>query len=68
VFGAVELKHLESQLAAYIGPVAKFVVKRAAPLASGMDELILHLGGEIKSDRDRRQFISACRQLQSAGN
>jgi hypothetical protein len=68
VFGGAELQHLKAELAAYIGPIARYVVKRAASLASGMDELIVHLGGEIKLEHDRRQFVAACGQLQSARN
>jgi hypothetical protein len=66
VFGEVELQYLESELAAYIGPIAKYVVKRTAAGASTIDELLTRLGVEIVSENDRRQFIDACRRIAGA--
>jgi hypothetical protein len=65
-FDDAELRQFEAQLAGYVGPVAKHLVKRAAARASGVEELILQLGGEIESEQDRRQFVSACRQMKHA--
>jgi hypothetical protein len=65
---AAHLKHFESELAGYIGPVARHLVKRAAASAAGVDALILQLGTEIESEADRRRFINACRRHLRAGN
>jgi hypothetical protein len=67
-FDATELRRLELELARYVGPFAKHLVKRAAPRASGIEELVLKLGGEIESERDRRQFIETCRQIKHAAD
>jgi hypothetical protein len=60
---AAGLRQLESELASYVGPLAKHLVKRAASHSSGAEELILCLAEEIESDQDRRRFILACRQI-----
>jgi hypothetical protein len=61
-FDAAALRQLETELASYVGPLAKHLVKRAVSRSSGIEELILTLGEEIESERDRHQFIYACRQ------
>lgn len=63
---AAELQQIEAHLAGFVGPVAKHLVRRAATRVQGMDELIAQLGTEIESERDRRLFISACRQMRPA--
>lgn len=60
---AAALRGLEAELAGYVGPVAKHLVKRTAARVSGAEALILQLGAEIESEPDRRRFVSACRQL-----
>jgi TIR domain len=62
-FDATALQQIETELAGYVGPVARHLVKRAATRSSGTEELVLALGEEIDSERDRRQFIHACRQI-----
>jgi TIR domain len=61
-FADAQLRRLEAQLARYVGPFAKHLVKRAALRASCIDELLLTLGDEIEAEGDRRQFIETCRQ------
>ncbi len=59
---AAILQQLESELARYIGPVARHLVNRAAARAAGTEALIRELGAEIESEAERRAFISASRQ------
>ena len=59
--GAFEPKILDSvsrELAAYIGPIAKVVVKRAADRCSSVEELYACVAAEIDSERDRSQFLA----------
>lgn len=62
VLPAANLRRLESELAVYIGPIAQWVVNRAAADASNVDALLQQLGGEIESETERRKFISGCGQ------
>jgi serine/threonine-protein kinase len=58
--GAFEPKVLDSvsrELAAFIGPIAKVVVKRAADRCSSVEELYACVAAEIDSERDRTQFL-----------
>jgi hypothetical protein len=59
---AAILQRLETQLATYIGPVARHLVNRAARRANGIEALIVDLGAEIESEADRRNFIQTSRQ------
>jgi hypothetical protein len=65
-FGARDLSHIERQLAEYIGPLAKHLVKRASLSASGLDDLITRLAGELDGAADRSAFTRRCRQPPSA--
>jgi TIR domain len=56
------LAHLERQLANYIGPLARHLVKRAAEAAQSDDALIEQLAKEIDSPAERTAFIAACRR------
>ena len=60
---ATELKQFDAQLAHYIGPVAKHLVRRAVSSAADMEDLTRKLAAEIDSDSDRREFINSCRQF-----
>jgi predicted nuclease with RNAse H fold len=60
---AAQLQQLDIELARYIGPVAKILVRRAAADASDFEHLVLRLATELDSDHERRQFIDTCRQL-----
>jgi hypothetical protein len=61
-FEAANLRRLESELAIHIGPIAKWVVNRAAAEAPDVDALLMQLGGQIESETERREFISGCRE------
>ena len=59
--GSFEAKVLDSvsrELAAFIGPIAKVVVKRAADRCSSVDELYACVATEIDSERERSKFLS----------
>jgi hypothetical protein len=58
-----KLKRLEGELASYIGPVAGYLVRRAAVRVAGTEALIARLGEEIESETDRRRFAELCRQF-----
>jgi hypothetical protein len=58
-----QLGRLEIELARYIGPVAKHLVRRATPNAVDLPQLILRLSAEVDSDRDRAKFVSSCQAL-----
>lgn len=63
-FSQQDLKYIETQLASYLGPVAKFLVSQAARRCSSTEELIVHLSGELKSDAEQRSFRENCRFLE----
>ena len=66
--GTASLRHLESELAAHIGPFAEYAVRHAANAASNIGALLDQLGKHIDSDIERQQFVSSCRQwLDAAG-
>jgi serine/threonine protein kinase len=58
--GAMEslpLDTLTKQLAVFIGPVAKFVVKKLAAECSDMDQLWARAAKQIPSEADRQKFL-----------
>lgn len=63
-FDAAELRRFEIELARFVGPFAKHLVKRAASQAVSIKEFVQRLGGEIESEEERRQFIKACQQIE----
>lgn len=60
---ATQLHKLEAELARYIGPIAKVLVRRAAADACDSEQLARRLATELDSEDERRKFIDACRQL-----
>lgn len=60
-FDAAELQHIERQLAGYIGPLAKHLVKTAAMRAAGVDDLVGRLATELDTESERREFTHRCR-------
>lgn len=60
------LAHIEAQLASYIGPLAKFLVKREAQGAAGTEQLIARLSTELEAESDRTTFAQCCRHLPGA--
>jgi len=57
-FEAAVLDSVSRELAAFIGPIAKVVVKRAADQCSSVEELYTRVAAEIDSERDRSQFLA----------
>lgn len=53
-----ELDSVSRELAAYIGPIAKVVVKRAADRCSSVDELYTAVAAEINTEKDRSRFLA----------
>ena len=53
------LDSVSRELAAFIGPIAKVVVKRAAGRCSSVDELYSAVAAEIDSDKDRSCFMAS---------
>jgi hypothetical protein len=64
-FDAVQLRHIERQLAGYIGPLAGHLVKAAALHASGVEDLLGRLATELDTDTERREFTQHCRITRS---
>jgi hypothetical protein len=56
------LDRVTHELAAYIGPIAEVVVKRAAKRAPSAAELCDLVSGEIASAMDRARFLASCRK------
>jgi TIR domain len=61
VVGLQDLAQIEAQLASYIGPLAKYLVKREAQRAIGTEELIARLSIELEAETDRTTFARRCR-------
>jgi hypothetical protein len=59
-FDSAELLHIERQLAGYIGPLAKLLVKTAASRAAGVDDLVGRLATELDTESERREFAQRC--------
>lgn len=57
------LDSVSRELAAFIGPIAKIVVKRAADRCASVEELYACVAGEIDSERERSQFLAKKRAL-----
>jgi len=53
-----ELDSVSRELAAYIGPIAKVVVRRAADRCASVDELYTIVAGEIDTEKDRARFLA----------
>jgi TIR domain len=60
-FEAAALAGISHELAAYIGPIAEIVVKRAARRSSSMEDLCATVAQEIESKSDRARFLLSCR-------
>jgi len=57
------LQTIERQLATFIGPLAKILVKRAASKATNSDELYALLAESLERDADRLAFLSGKAKL-----
>jgi class 3 adenylate cyclase len=60
-FPAELLEKMQADLAHYIGPIARHVVKRAAEKSSTLPELLENISGHISSHDDRRKFLASKR-------
>ena len=56
------LEDISRKLAVYIGPVAKFVVKKLAAQSEDPDFIYREAAKQIPSDADRAAFLKARRQ------
>jgi hypothetical protein len=56
------LERVSRELAAYIGPIAEIVVKRAAKRCTSITDLCAIVSQEIESNADRAKFLAYCRR------
>jgi hypothetical protein len=56
------LERLSHELAAYIGPIAEVVVKRAAKRCTTLPDLCGLVAQEIEASADRAKFLASCRR------
>ena len=56
------LERVSRELAAYIGPIAEIVVKRAAKRSTSVTDLCAIVSLEIESSADRAKFLASCRR------
>lgn len=63
LFAASELKYVSTQLANYIGPMAKILVDKKAAESKNMKELVHLLGDELEDAQERNHFIQSCMSL-----
>lgn len=56
------LEGVSRELAAFIGPIAEVVVKRAAKRCTSLADLCGMVAQEIDSSADRAKFLASCRQ------
>lgn len=59
------LKKVEQQLAAFVGPLARLMVKKAAKSVTDLESLYSRLAGELEDVEERRQFLRSCSQTGS---
>ena len=62
-FTEAELRAIEGELAAHVGPVARYMVRRASTQAIELAELVRLLAAEIDSEPGRREFLDSCQVL-----
>ena len=53
------LEHAERELASYLGPIAKVLVKRAAKTSATLDELYSQLAEQLSSEREKQAFLGS---------
>jgi hypothetical protein len=57
------LKIVQEQLALYIGPMAKLLIKKALKSSSSIDELYENLAQDIPTEQERERFLGGKKQL-----
>jgi serine/threonine-protein kinase len=62
-FDPALLDSVSKELAVFIGPIAKVVVKRAAERCSSVEDLYGVVAAEINSEKDRASFLSRKRRV-----
>jgi hypothetical protein len=63
LFEAAELQYIERQLAGYLGPVARHLVKTAAMRAAAVEDLVGRLAAELDTESERHEFTQRCKAL-----
>jgi serine/threonine-protein kinase len=67
-YDAAVLNDIAAQLANYVGPIAKVIVKRASSSSNNLRELCDKVAREIDSENSRKSFMSGVRKhLQASG-
>jgi serine/threonine-protein kinase len=61
-FESLPLEEVSRKLAVYIGPVAKFVVKKLAAQSSDLDTIYREAAKQITSETDRAAFLRSKKQ------
>ena len=56
------LERVSRELAAYIGPIAEIVVRRAAKRSTSITDLCAIVSQEIEANADRAKFLASCRR------
>ena len=57
-----QLRVYEKELARYIGPMAKVLVRRTSKVAANLEDLVQRLAKELPSESDRSAFLAAVRR------
>ena len=57
------IKVVQEQLALYIGPMAKLLIKRALKNSHSLDELYENLAQDIPTEQERERFLIGKKQL-----
>jgi hypothetical protein len=55
------IEHVARELAAFLGPIAEVVVKRAARRSATPEELYAAAAAEIETEAERLRFLKTCR-------
>ena len=67
-YGPGVLEDISQQLAAYVGPIAKVLVKRASSSSGNLRELCDSVAKEIDSEHGRKSFLTSVRKhLRASG-
>jgi hypothetical protein len=57
VLDPAELVRIERLLAGYIGPIARHLVRSAAPRASSLENLVAQVATELETETERHEFM-----------
>jgi serine/threonine-protein kinase len=59
----LDLRAIEKQLAISLGPIARFIVEKAAAKAKNQEELLAQIASTISSPHDREAFLAKKKQF-----